>query len=247
MVVGIIGVGVVGGTLSRWFLENTDHEIRLYDPPKGHKDFLDNCDAIFISVPVPDNEHGQDLTLLKQSVELAQKYTNKVFIRSTVLPTTNDNLGTISMPEFLTERKAFEDMEKYPVLCGHTDRELVDKLFPKKHVIMMSNVECEMAKYAHNCFGAVKVLYWNIINNLSEQLGADYMNVLRGAMITGFIEPQHTRIALDGKKGYGGKCFPTNMESLKNYLNLVGHKEESELLEQIQNINKKYRNIDEVF
>lgn len=240
--VGIVGNGVVGGTLAKWFSENTDHEVRIYDPPKGHLDFLTDCEAIFISVQVPSNETGQDLTLLKESVELAKKYTKNVFIRSTVLPKTNDELGTISMPEFLTERRAYSDMTKYPILSGKCDPELLERIFPNKQIIMMSNTEAELSKYAHNCFGAMKVTYFNIINKLCEEYQIDYDKVLRGAMITGFIEQQHTKIAQDGLKGYGGKCFGPNIESIKNMLFDSGLSMEADFFEKIHNINDVYRN-----
>src|SRR3990167_8693371 len=119
-IVGIVGVGVVGGTLAKWFKEHTDHDVRLDDPQKGHLDFLEDCEAIFISVPVPASPNGQDFKILEEAVSLAKKHTDKVFIRSTVLPGTNDRLGTISMPEFLTERQAYSDITKYPILCGST-------------------------------------------------------------------------------------------------------------------------------
>ncbi len=240
-IVGIVGNGIVGGTLAKWFEENTEHDVRIYDPPKGQKDFLEDCEAIFISVPVPADESGQDISLHKESVLIAQKYTDKVFIRSTVLPNTNDELGTISMPEFLTERRAFSDMTKYPILCGQTDPELLERIFPNKQIIMMSNTEAELAKYTHNCFGALKVTYFNVINQLCEQYGLDYDKVLKGAMITGFIESTHTRIAQDGLKGYGGKCFPENIISMYNRLcetNLVA---EATMFGVIANLNDRYR------
>lgn len=241
MILGIIGYGVVGGTLGKWFSENTSHEVRIYDPLKGHKDFLEDCEAIFISVPVPANTTGQDLTILKKSVELAKKYTNNVFIRSTVLPKTNDMLGTISMPEFLTERRAYSDMTKYPILCGTADMNLLERIFPNKQIIMMSNTEAELAKYTHNCFGAMKVTYFNIINNLCEKYGIEYDKVLKGAMITGFIEPQHTKIALDGKLGYGGTCFGPNMASFREHLFNQYMDDEGSFISKIEDLNTKYR------
>ncbi len=237
-IVGIIGNGVVGGTLAKWFDENTEHEVRIYDPPKGHRDFLEDCEAIFISVPVPSNESGQDQSILEESVTLAKKYTDKVFIRSTVLPGTNDRLGTISMPEFLTARRAYSDMAKYPILTGTANEELLERIFPNKQIIMMTNVEAEWAKLSHNCYGAMKVLYWNIIYKLSQESGADYDKILKGAMITGFIEPQHTKIALDGMLGYGGTCFGPNIESM---MGLLRDTDEGDFFAKIHEINKSYR------
>jgi UDPglucose 6-dehydrogenase len=247
MVVGIIGNGVVGGTLNKWFVENTTHEVRLYDPPKGHLDFLTDCEAIFISVPVPPKAGGQDTTLLAESVELAKKYTQNVFIRSTVLPGTNDHFKTISMPEFLTERKAYSDMTKYPILSGECDPQLLERVFPNKQIIMMKNTEAELSKYAHNCFGAMKVTYFNIINQMCEIFEIDYEKVLKGCMITGFIESQHTKIALDGQKGYGGRCFPENIDSFINLLDTIDMNHEASFIERIKSLNETYRTTNEEF
>ena len=246
MILGIVGAGVVGGTLIKWFKEHTNHELRIYDPYKGFKDSLIGCEAIFISVPVPASESGQDQTILKNSVAYAQQYTDKVFIRSTVLPGTNDELKTISMPEFLTARRAYDDMCKYPILSGRCDKSLLERIFPNKQIIMMSNTEAELAKYSHNCFGAMKVLYFNMINEVCSKVKADYNQVLKGARITKFIEPTHTVISQDGLKGYGGACFPTNVESFKNFLWENDMPEESGLFESIETINEQYRSSSEV-
>jgi UDP-glucose 6-dehydrogenase len=242
MVVGIIGVGAVGGTLNKWFVENTDHEIRLYDPAKGHLDFLTDCEAIFISVPVPESQYGQDQTILEESVKLALSHCDKVFIRSTVLPGTNDKLGTISMPEFLTEATAFSDMCKYPILCGETDLDFVQQIFPGKKIMMMANIDCEFAKFAHNCFGAMKVTYFNMIYDMAKAMGGNYEKIREGYSITGFIEQQHTNIAPDGNFGYGGKCFPTNIKAMMGWLwNGSQRRPEANFFYMIDTLNNKYR------
>ncbi len=71
-----------------------------------------DCDAIFVSVPVLSCANGQDQGVLNDMVRLAKSHTGVVFIRSTVLPGTADKLGCIAMPEFLTERRAQQDMNR---------------------------------------------------------------------------------------------------------------------------------------
>lgn len=239
MKIGVIGVGCIGGTLVKWFENHTTHEIVKYDPPKNMNDSLENCDAIFISVPVPYSQHGQDDKVLKESVKLAQKYTDNVFIRSTVLPGTNDSLKTISMPEFLTERIAYDDFCKHPVLSGLCDESLLTRIFPGKKIIMMKNKEAELAKYAHNCHGAMKVTFFNLINNLCKILELNYDEVLKAVMITGHVDKQYTKIAQDGLGGYGGTCFPVNVKSMIGWLN--HQKSEQLFFRVIDQLNDKYR------
>jgi UDP-glucose 6-dehydrogenase len=254
MKVGIIGVGVVGGVLKKWFEEHTSHSIKCVDPGKGLNDSLKGCHAIFISIPVEPAGTGQDLKALKDCVTMAKEHTPYVFVRSTVLPGTNDSLCSISMPEFLTERTAYEDMCQYPLMVGHGAKDflptqqidypaLLDQLFPQKTRKVFSNVECEMAKFTHNCFGAWKVTYFNFIYRLCSIYGANFDNDKSGASVTGFIEPTHTMVpGPDGKYGFGGKCFPENMQAIENLLwSMQGFFEESLLFRKINQINETYR------
>lgn len=222
MRVGIIGLGMVGGTLADWFIKNTSHIVYAYDPGRKLNDSFENVDAVFICIPVRPSPTGQDLKDLTEAVEYANKYTRNVFVRSTVLPGTCDKLGVTAMPEFLTARRADEDMAKLPVLVGPCDELLLKKLFPNKEIIKVSNSEAELAKYTHNVFGALKVTYFNIIYGIAQHIGANFENVKRGAFITGFIEKEHTQVpGPDGKFGYGGACFPENVESLTGYLSFL--------------------------
>lgn len=220
MKVGIIGVGVVGGTLQRWFAAHTKHTVVLLDPPQGLHGNLSGCEHIFVSVPVPADEVGQDLSLLSGAIAEAKRHTQNVYIRSTVLPGTNNHFGTHAMPEFLTERRSDADFRDLPIVVGGVTREMAfDELFPGKQIIQVSNLEAEIAKFAHNCFGAMKVTYFNIINEFVTGVGADYQNVLRAANITGFLGEQHMQVpGPDGKYGYGGKCFPENIKAFENLL-----------------------------
>lgn len=240
MIVGIIGVGVVGGALKKWFEENTTHHVRSRDIGRGLDESFDEADAIFICIPVPPAVGGQDTTGLASAIESAKKYTQNIYIRSTVLPGTCDKYGVTSFPEFLTERRANDDMTKLPLLVGNCDREQFQRLFPGKEVTFLSNVEAEIAKYAHNCFGAMKVTYFNFIYQLSKNLGADYENVRNATLMTGYINKEHTQVpGPDGKFGYGGKCFPENMLSLRKFL----HKDTLErgLLGHLEIMNQAYR------
>lgn len=219
MIIGLIGVGVVGGTLKKWFNENTDHKLKLYDPGKGLLDDLKGIDACFISVPVTANGYGQNQEILSQAVKVAKAHTEHVFIRSTVLPGTCDHYKCYSMPEFLTERRSYEDMCNLPLLFGDAPKGLVEEIFKNKEKIFVSNKEAELAKFTHNCFGAMKVTYFNIINSICQTSKCDYKNVLMASMLTGFIEKEHTSVpGHDGKYGYGGKCFPENIEAFKGFL-----------------------------
>jgi len=248
MKIGIMGLGVVGGALEKWLKQNTHHEVIGFDPPRKIENDLTGCQHIFISVPVPSSGEGQDLTILKWCVQYAKKFTQNIFIRSTVLPGTNDTLNTFSMPEFLTERKAFEDFSKHPVIIGGgDDAPDMELIFPTKEIIYLKNIEAEITKFTHNCFGAMKVTYFNIIEELCRKLSADYNKVLSTSFITGFIEKMHTQVpGPDGKRGYGGKCFPENIDAFSRYLGIkdLNMQTAQNFFHSIDELNNKHRGLD---
>ena len=207
-------MGQLGSALRRYFTKFTDHELKLYDPHKGLLHDTSDADISFICVPANTNPDGsQDLNIIKDAVARAGGIK---FIRSTVLPGTNDMLGTYSMPEFLTERTAYEDVCRMDVMTSYNNYAVLSALFPKKKFLIMTNMECELAKYAHNAFGAMKVNFANIIYDIADKLGADYRMVKAGMLLSGYINDQHLEVpGPDGAFGYGGTCVHPYTRILK--------------------------------
>lgn len=94
------------------------------------------------------------------------------------------------------------------------DVETLKRIFPGKPYVIMSSEEAELAKYAHNVFGALKVTYFNCVYDICTRRGLDYSNVLKGVMSSGYINKVHTAVpGPDGMFGYGGKCFPKDVKA----------------------------------
>jgi UDPglucose 6-dehydrogenase len=187
--------------------------VKVYDPALGKYDDLSDCLATFICVPVMNNQDdfGQDLSLLEESIQRAGGIK---FIRSTVMVGTNDTYMTFSCPEFLTERTAYQDLCKMPIMTGCSDIDLMNEIFPDKEFLVMTNKECEMAKYAHNVFGAMKVNFFNNIYQLCKKEEIDFNMVREGILMSGYINDVHTHVpGPDGKFGFGGKCFPKDLHA----------------------------------
>jgi len=224
MKLAIYGLGVVGGSLERYLLAR-EHEIQGVDPFKEREDVVLGPSAIFICVPVPTKGFKQDLSIIETILKMHPRYAGPIFIRSTVLPGTCDMLSkkykanVIAFPEFLTERRAEQDMRTLPLIYGRQGERIISRLFDAHHKIPMKNSECEMVKYAHNCFGALKVTYFNGIYEHCERLGLDYDRVISGVTASGHINKPHTAVpGPDTKFGYGGKCFPKDMEAFIGFL-----------------------------
>lgn len=241
--VGIIGYGVIGSTFTEWLKLHTKCKVAISDPPKGINDDLTGCNIFFIGIHIPTEVDGtQDLSLLESIIKGLPK--GPVVIRTTILPGTADMLTkklgreVLFMPEFLTERTAYVDFcEQDVIITGAND--ILDSIFEIKHKHYMTNTEAEITKYAHNVFGALKVTYFNGIYKLCEHLDCDYNKVREGVLLSGYINSNHTQVpGPDGKFGYGGKCFPKDVNAFSLFSSFVGL---GMLLNPVQELNKLYR------
>lgn len=246
--VGIVGCGFIGRALKRWLEEhNPSINILVSDPPKGMNDDVSKADVIFISIHIPTEIDGtQDLTILK---EIINKLPIKkpIFIRTTIIPGTSDKLtketgrSVYFMPEFLTERTAYEDFCSQPMVFT-AEEELLSQIFIGKKHIEMTSLEAEITKYAHNVFGALKVTYFNGIYDLCKRYEANYRKIQQGILLSGYINTPHTQVpGPDGKYGYGGKCFPKDVNALtKMTEGLPIHN----ILKELQPLNIEFRGED---
>ena len=120
--IGIVGLGMVGDTLRRWFEEIKGYrhgqELFCYDldPKKGASDDYGKADIIFVAVPTPPNPDGSCNTSVVKSVAAGIPDGKVVVIKSTVEPGTVEELQKkyprkffIFNPEFLTESQAWSD------------------------------------------------------------------------------------------------------------------------------------------
>jgi UDPglucose 6-dehydrogenase len=243
--VGIIGCGVIGGALKRWISEyNSDCNLLISDPPKGFNDDISIADIFFISIHIPtENDNTQDLSPLKEIIKgLPDK---PIFVRTTLIPGTTDTLKRESnkniffMPEFLSEKTAYENFCSQPmVFCGEI--ELLKKIFIGKEYKTMTSLEAEIAKYAHNVFGALKVTYFNGIYELALKNNCNYEKIREGVLLSGYINDTHTMVpGHDGKFGYGGKCFPKDVNA---FAKLTEDTHLGEIIKTININNGYYRN-----
>lgn len=223
MKIALIGCGFIGNALKCWIEHNNPAiQILVSDPFKGyHDDVYDaskKIDAYFIQIHVLTNADGtQDINDL---VSIVKKIPAgiPVWIRTTILSSTfaqlrevNDNVEFL--PEFLTQRTALDDFNTQPmVFTGNT--ELLKKIFHGKKHICMTSEEAILAKYVHNVFGALKVTYFNCINEICQKNGLDFSKVRECVLASGYINDTHTQVpGPDGKFGYGGKCFPKDVNA----------------------------------
>ena len=246
--VGIIGCGYVGGAMKAWLEENNKAaQVFVSDPEKGFDDDLSGIDIAFLQIPVPTEDDGtQDLTLVAKLVKGLPDV--PVFVRTTILPGTSDRLSMETgrqvcyMPEFLSERTHIEDFRNQTmVFTGAVD--LLARVFPGKKFTVMSPLEAELTKYIHNVFGAYKVTYFNAAKEYVEKMGGDWTKVHAGTLLSGYINDTHTHVpGPDGKLGFGGKCFPKDVNA---FAKMTEGTPLGTLLAPLHELNAHFRGVEE--
>lgn len=240
--IGIIGVGMVGMPLQNWFVKNRWERGRTLfcwdnDPKKRCLDDVSKAEIIFICVPTPSNKDGScNLAILESVIrQLPNDIARCIVIKSTVPPGTTVDLqrryankgSFLFNPEFLTEANAEEDFlkpDRQIVAVADVDDKISQKWakivldilpanFSTLRICGVSSTEAELAKYAANFFGAMKVIFFNVLKQRCDILSADYEQVRK--IVTGDrrIGPSWSIVPYNDYFGYGGFCFIKDTDS----------------------------------
>jgi UDPglucose 6-dehydrogenase len=244
MNVGVYGVGFVGGATAD-VLEQAHnvHRYDKYRVPFNNSGNLEKLaiksEVVFFCLPTPMQQNDEiDYGPMHDSFKAFTGELDRIgrprdsvlgVIRSTAVSGTTDmfadqyGLRLTFNPEFLTERNALQDMKNTErvVIGAHTaaDGELVKRvyeaIFPKARYHLVSPRTAEMVKYAANVALASKVAIANEIFDVCEALGVDYNVVkpiiLEDSRIGGMMDVP----GFDGYRGFGGKCFPKDLNALR--------------------------------
>lgn len=223
---------------------------------------VEDAQIIFLALPTPPGEDGSaDLSyilgvaehlgrLIKDYKVIVDKSTVPVGtaekVRECIAKRCNVPFDVVSNPEFLREGYAVDDfMKPDRVVIGLSSeraRKAMEELYKPfvrqgNPVIFMDEKSAELTKYAANAFLAMKITFMNEIANFCEKVGAD-VDMVRMGMGT------DTRI---GKRflfpgiGYGGSCFPKDVQALAKSGREQGQR--FEILESVMAINNEQKTI----
>ena len=226
------------------------------------KEALDDTNIIFIAVGTPQAENGGvDLSFVysvaKQVAESISK-DSLIVIKSTVPVGTgfeikkiidenkikDVNIKIASNPEFLKEGVAIEDcMHPDRVIIGTDDEKSAEILkelygpFVSNHdrFIFMDVKSAEMTKYVANAMLATKISFMNEIANICERTGANIQSIRLGI---GSDKRIGYKFIYAGC-GYGGSCFPKDVNGLINTSLSVGYT--PQLLSKVDEINENQK------
>jgi len=215
---------------------------------------------VFLALPTPPGEDGSaDLKyILGVADDLGKILTDyKVIVdKSTVPVGTADKVqaaiaknfkgefAVVSNPEFLREGVAVDDFMKPDRVVVGTSDERAKKIMTDLYapfvrsgnpVIFMDEKSAELTKYAANSFLAVKISFMNEIARLCERLGADVDMVRKGI---GSDERIGKRFLFPGI-GYGGSCFPKDVQALVKSSSEVEY--DFEILNAVMKVNEEQK------
>ncbi len=228
---------------------------------KGIKD----CDAVFIAVGTPPDEDGSaDLKyVLGVAREIGQHMEDyKVVITKSTVPVgtsfkvkaaIEEELVTrgvripfdvASNPEFLKEGSAVDDFLKPDRIVVGVESKRAEKVMKRLYkpflmnghpLLFMDIFSSEMTKYAANSMLATKISFMNDIANLCELVGANVDLVRKGI---GSDSRIGNKFIYPGT-GYGGSCFPKDVQALVRTADEYGHS--LEVLKAVEAVNYRQK------
>lgn len=221
---------------------------------------IKEAQIIFLALPTPPGEDGSaDLRyVLGVAEEIGKLLTDyKIIINKSTVPVgTADKVkeaiarnykgeyDVVSNPEFLREGVAVEDFMKPDRIVIGTQSERAKKLLEQLYgpyvrqgnpIIFMDERSSELTKYAANSFLATKISFMNEVAQLCERLGADVDMVRKGI---GSDDRIGKRFLFPGI-GYGGSCFPKDVQALVRSSWEVGY--DFRILDAVMDVNERQK------
>jgi len=221
----------------------------------SYDEALKGAEFAFIAVGTPSGVDGaadlQYVEVAARSIAKAMTAPLIIINKSTVPIGTGDwvadivknaqpkpvEFAVVSCPEFLREGSAIADfMSPHRNVIGSLDKDAANKVaqlhLPLRAPIVITDLRtAEMIKYASNAFLAAKISFINELADLCELVGADVKEVAAGMGYDARIG----RYFLDAGLGWGGSCFPKDVQALAYMAKEKGL--EPRILNEVLNVN----------
>ncbi|MGE5448594.1 MAG: UDP-glucose dehydrogenase family protein [Bacteroidales bacterium] len=231
------------------------------------KESLINAEAVFIAVGTPPDEDGSaDLkyvlgvaseigkhidhymvVVTKSTVPVGTSYKVKAAIQEELKKRNAEiPFDVASNPEFLKEGNAVEDFLRPDRIVVGIESPEAEKTMNRLYkpfllnghpLLFMDIASSEMTKYAANAMLATKISFINDIANLCELLGADVTMVRKGIGSDARIG---NKFIYPGT-GYGGSCFPKDVQALVRTADEHGHS--LEILKAVESVNYRQKSV----
>ena len=199
-----------------------------------------SCRILFVAVDTPPSPSGDaDMSRVDRVVrDVSSRSGERLLVMKSTVPVGTGErvtaeletagvtgIGYVSNPEFLREGAAVNDvLHPDRIVIGayrEADGDEVQQLFAaiETTVVRTTVPTAEMIKYASNAFLATKISFINEIANVCEAVGADVRSVADGMGLDHRIGPYFLQAGI----GYGGSCFPKDVQALKQLAGNTGY------------------------
>jgi UDPglucose 6-dehydrogenase len=226
------------------------------------KEGIKDSKIIFLALPTPPGADGS--ADLKYILEVAGDLSNLINeycivinkstvpvgtaekVRAVISKNCKSEFDVVSNPEFLREGFAVDDFMKPDRVVIGTQSEKAKKILSELYspfvrqgnpIFFMDERSSELTKYAANSFLAMKITFMNEIANLCECVGANVDAVRIGI---GADERIGRRFLFAGI-GYGGSCFPKDVQALARTSEEYNY--DFEILQSVIDVNEKQKTI----
>ena len=224
-----------------------------------HERYPEPLDAeiVFVAVSTPEAQDGAaDLRAVRDAISAMARWLKpgSIIVNKSTVPVGTAELvesmaarggardvSVVSNPEFLQEGSAVESfMRPARVVLGASDADAAARVAALYEPLgvepLLTDVRtAEMIKYASNAFLATKISFINEIAAICETLGADVSEVAAGMGSDPRIGSEFLRAGL----GWGGSCFPKDVQSLAHMA--AAHGAHPQLLRSVMDINANQR------
>ena len=219
---------------------------------------IEKSDVVFIAVGTPSNKSGSaDLSAVwavaKTVAENLKGY--KIIVTKSTVPvgtnekikqvitdnTSSGKFDVVSNPEFLREGTAIFDASNVDrVVLGSDSKKALDKIASLYEHLNATIVKsdfrsAELIKYASNAFLATKISFINEIARICDKAKADVKTVADGMG----LDKRIGRSFLNAGLGYGGSCFPKDVEAL--YRTSSDQEYDFRLLRGVMDVNERQK------
>jgi UDPglucose 6-dehydrogenase len=226
---------------------------------------IEHGEVIFIAVGTPPDEDGSaDLQYVLAVARTIGKHLARpavVVNKSTVPVGTADKVrdaiaaelaargadvqfDVVSNPEFLKEGDAVKDcMRPDRIVVGTSSAQALEQIkrlyapFNRNHdrIVAMDVRSAELTKYAANAMLATKISFMNEMANIAERVGADIEMVRHGIG----SDPRIGYSFIYPGAGYGGSCFPKDVQALERTAGQYGYR--AEILQAVEAVNERQK------
>lgn len=240
--VALIGNGYLGQAYERVFTDALvyDEPKELYagqETLEAGRLAVNACDLALIAVPTDYKEDGTlDMSIVESVVDWCEADT--ILIKSALQPGTVDRLvektgkNIAVSVELIGEGTYYQPPHKYPhptdpkqhqmlVVGGEEPARstaaeyLWEQMSPDIRIHLVTALEAEITKMAENTYGALKVTWANVLRDVCDKYGANFIQVHQAWSEDGRVDPMHTR-SVAHNRGWNSKCYNKDVRAFAN-------------------------------